>query len=138
MAKVSPLLCQNLYLRWNYLISCRTPATTNLSNETKNTFSNDGSFLEQFKKMQQKSGIEDSSKASSSNKNEYFDRSKSKQSSLSLGYTISSSSDSHKSILTSPPPPPPSQLDSKDTTSQGTWTTLIKYFSLMVKEVILI
>ena len=82
--------------------------------------------------MQQKSGIEERSKASN-NKNEYFDKSKNKQSSLSLGYTISSSSDSHKSILTSPPPPPPSQLDSKDTTSQGTSTTLIKYFSQMVQ-----
>ena len=116
----APLICQNQYLRFNYLISCRRPVTTNLSNETKNTFSNDGSFLEQFKKMQQKSGIEDSSKASSINKNEYFDRSKSRQSSLSLGYTISSSFDSHKSILSSPPPPPPSQLDNKDTKCQGT------------------
>jgi len=112
----------NLKNRWGFkgksiTESERTPATKNLSNETKNTFSNDGSFLEQFKKMQQKSGIEESSKASS-HKSEYFDGSKSKQSSLSLGYTISSSSDSHKSILTSPPPPPPSQLDSKHTASQ--------------------
>ena len=73
--------------------------------------------------MQQKSGNDEHSKNYNNKTDEYVERAKNKQSSLSIGYTTNSNSDSHKSILASPPPPPPpSQSTDGDTASQGKWS----------------
>jgi len=112
----------NLKNRWGFkgkvgAESDRT-STAASSNETKNTFSNDGSFLEQFKKMQQKSETDYNTKSEYGSRKEYGDKSTSKQSNLSLGYTIKTNVDTQKGILSQPPPPPPSLSEIKDTAPQ--------------------
>ena len=107
----------NFYSNINFTLYRTSTAAS--SNETKNTFSNDGSFLEQFKKMQQKSETDYNTKSEYGSRKEYGDKSTSKQSNLSLGYTIKTNVDTQKGILSQPPPPPPSLSEIKDTAPQG-------------------
>ena len=103
------------------------PSTATSGKETKNTFTNDGSFFEQFKKMQQKPQNQEGSKIYDS-KSDNDNIMNSKQSTLSLGYAANTNSSAHKRMLTSPPPPPPKPSDSKDNPSQGMHLNLLNHF----------
>lgn len=113
----------NLKNRWGFKgkadSETKRPSTATSGKETKNTFTNDGSFFEQFKKMQQKPQNQEGSKIYDS-KSDNDNIMNSKQSTLSLGYAANTNSSAHKRMLTSPPPPPPKPSDSKDNPSQDT------------------
>ena len=83
--------------------------STSKATELKNTFSNDGSFLDQFKEIQQKNEKnQDISKMT-------LERSKSlvSERAKQISQQISNETKSHKDILSTPPPPPPS-IDGAD------------------------
>ena len=89
-----------------------TATATSTSEELKNTFSNDGSFIEQFKKMQER---KDTSSESSQNTPENQSKSNIGHSSYSTSYNTKS----HKDILSTPPPPPPNFINVQKNEKEG-------------------
>ena len=81
--------------------------------------------------MQQKSETDYNTKSEYGSRKEYGDKSTSKQSNLSLGYTIKTNVDTQKGILSQPPPPPPSLSEIKDSAPQGMLSWIQKYLNLM-------
>lgn len=107
----------NLKNRWGFKgkssADLQRPASnsTLTAAELKNTFSNDGSFLDQFKILQQKGERNQDVSKTSDERCGNFHLNKSKSSSQQSKYSIPNDITSHKDILSTPPPPPPSHND---------------------------
>ena len=96
-----------------------TATTTSTSAELKNTFSNDGSFIEQFKKMQESQPISLEIPKTTPERSEYSTFNQSKSNTGHSSYSTSYNTKSHKDILSTPPPPPPNFINVKKNEKEG-------------------
>ena len=96
-----------------------TATATSTSEELKNTFSNDGSFIEQFKKMQESKDTSSEIPKNISERSEYSSLHQSKSNIGHSSYSTSYNTKSHKDILSTPPPPPPNFINVQKNEKEG-------------------
>ena len=105
----------------------RSESTTGSSpSALTNTFSNDGSFLEQFKKMQDGKERQKDMLQKPDERGTNFLLNKTKADSQKSIYSSSAENKSHKDILSSPPPPPPSRTDIQQHDRKGIKRVMLK------------
>ena len=96
-----------------------TATTTSTSAELKNTFSNDGSFIEKFKKMQESKDHCSEIAKNTPDRSEYSSSNQSKSNIGHSSYSTSYNTKSHKDILSTPPPPPPNFINVQKNEKEG-------------------
>ena len=107
-------------LYWYISLPSRATATaTSTSAELKNTFSNDGSFIEKFKKMQESQDISLEIPKNTPERSEYSTFNQSKSNTGHSSYSTSYNTKSHKDILSTPPPPPPNFINVQKNEKEG-------------------
>ena len=96
-----------------------TATATSTSEELKNTFSNDGSFIEKFKKMQESKDTSSEIQKNTPERSEYSTFNQSKSNTGHSSYSTSYNTKSHKDILSTPPPPPPNFINVEKNEKEG-------------------